>query len=316
MKKILIPAVLSIMITSIISAMMLFLSAEILEKYGYGVFLVTPLMCGAISSVLYNIAEKRKIKESLFVSLLSGFISLLGFFTFGYEGGICLLMAAPIMLPCFALGGLLGHGIFQLIRDTIKGQTPFLLMLGLLPILLGLESRLPVTDHIRQVQTRIFIEGDIGDVWQEVIAFNTIPEPTEWLFKMGIAYPIDATIEGHGVGAIRYCNFSTGSFVEPITQWNENKLLAFDVTAQPLPMTEMSPYVNIHPPHLDWAFVSHKGQFRLNQLADGKVELIGTTWFHTEIGPEFYWGNICEELIHIIHLRVLNHIKQSVETTD
>ncbi|MFG0250855.1 MAG: hypothetical protein ACF8OB_18360, partial [Phycisphaeraceae bacterium JB051] len=111
----------------------------------------------------------------------------------------------------------------------------------------------------------------------------------------------------------RYCNFSTGSFVEPITVWRENDLLAFDVSEQPIPMTEMTPYTGIHPPHLDWAFISHQGQFKLNQLEGGKVQLVGTTWFHTEIGPEFYWGSICQELIHIIHLRVLNHIKTSVE---
>ena len=149
--------------------------------------------------------------------------------------------------------------------------------------------------------------------WHEVIEFSPIPEPTGLLFRMGISYPTDAKIEGTGVGAVRYCNFSTGSFVEPITYWEENKKLAFDVIEQPIPMTELSPYTDIHPPHLDWAVMSHKGEFLLKDLGNGKIELTGTTWYHTVMEPEPYWGIIGDEMIHIIHLRVLDHIKHTVE---
>jgi hypothetical protein len=69
----------------------------------------------------------------------------------------------------------------------------------------------------------------VQDVWREVIAFSPIPEPQEFMFRLGVAYPMNAKITGEGVGAIRYCNFSTGSFVEPITHWEEHKRLAFDV---------------------------------------------------------------------------------------
>ena len=42
-----------------------------------------------------------------------------------------------------------------------------------------------------------------------------------------------ARIEGEGVGAIRYCSFSTGDFVEPITAWEKPHRLAFDVVKNP-----------------------------------------------------------------------------------
>ena len=44
-------------------------------------------------------------------------------------------------------------------------------------------------------------------------------------------------------------------------------------------MNEYNPFWDIHPPHLDGYFVSKKGQFTLNQLADKKTELEGTTWY-------------------------------------
>jgi hypothetical protein len=36
-----------------------------------------------------------------------------------------------------------------------------------------------------------------------------------------LAYPTEAHPDGSGPGSVRYCQFSTGSFVEPITVWDE-----------------------------------------------------------------------------------------------
>ena len=69
----------------------------------------------------------------------------------------------------------------------------------------------------------------LHEVWDEVVAFSPIDEPLSWMFRAGMSYPKDAWIEGRGVGAIRYCNFNTGSFVEPITVWDEPNRLAFNV---------------------------------------------------------------------------------------
>ena len=70
----------------------------------------------------------------------------------------------------------------------------------------------------------------------------------------------------------------------------------------------------IHPPHLDWAVRSERGEFLIVQQKDGTVKLLGTTWFHVKMRPECYWGWISDQMIHMIHTRVLSHIKQSVET--
>ena len=56
------------------------------------------------------------------------------------------------------------------------------------------------------------------------MTFQELPEPTDWLFRVGIAYPMRARIQGTGVGAVRYCEFSTGAFIEPIEVWKEPRL--------------------------------------------------------------------------------------------
>jgi hypothetical protein len=79
-------------------------------------------------------------------------------------------------------------------------------------------------------------------------------------------------------------------------------------------MKEMSPWPNIHPPHLDGYFQSKRGEFRLIPLANGGTKVVGTTWYVMNIWPHAYWHLWSDMLLHAIHYEVLNHIKTQVET--
>jgi hypothetical protein len=59
--------------------------------------------------------------------------------------------------------------------------------------------------------------------------------------------------------------------------------------------------------------ISERGQFRLIEH-DGKVTLEGTTWYHHDLSPAWYWGPMSDIIIHHIHERVLGHIKRTVES--
>jgi hypothetical protein len=166
--------------------------------------------------------------------------------------------------------------------------------------------------NIEPVSTRVIIDATPEVVWKNVIEFPELEGPKEFIFKAGISYPINAKIDGQGVGAIRYCNFNTGSFVEPITVWDKPQLLKFDVLEQPQPMKELS-FWDIDAPHLHDYFVSKQGQFKLTELPNGQTELEGTTWYYHNIKPDFYWKIWSDLIIHSIHERVLNHIKINSE---
>ena len=68
-----------------------------------------------------------------------------------------------------------------------------------------------------------------------------------------------------GVGACRYCVFSTGAFVEPITVWDAPRLLRFRVTENPPALVELSPYGRLPTPHTHGYFVAEQGEFRLTR---------------------------------------------------
>jgi hypothetical protein len=145
--------------------------------------------------------------------------------------------------------------------------------------------------------------------------FPPLPAPSELVFRLGIAYPTKAEIIGQGVGATRYCVFSTGTFVEPITHWEPGRRLSFDVVTQPRPLQEWSPYADVMPPHLDGYFRSRRGEFRLIALPNGRTRLEGSTWYEMRLYPEEYWVLFGDAFVHRIHERVLAHIKREAETS-
>lgn len=303
-------ALLAIGMTSIVCWSFAFLGMNVFEDYAWGLFIWLPIVLGAASTLIYGY-NNSVAKGKLFgISMWTLFIFCVGLLTFAWEGVICLLMAFPIGLFFTWVGHWIGHEVLKS-KAGNTSATVLLLFLSV-PLLMAFENEQPDKQELRSVVTSIEILASPEQVWKNVVAFPRLKEPTEFIFKTGIAYPIDATITGTGVGAIRHCNFSTGTFVEPITIWDKPRLLKFTVDDQPEPMKELSFY-DIHPNHLHGYWISKQGQFKLTKLANGNTLLEGTTWYVNKIKPGLYWTIWSDYIVHKIHERVLAHIKVEAE---
>jgi hypothetical protein len=218
-------------------------------------------------------------------------------------------MAAPIALPIVAVGAVIGHRL----ADPGAPRTAGIgLTLVLLPIGAAIDTSIDRAPE-RVVLSAVEIDAPPDRVWRHVIAFDEIREEPAWYFRLGIAYPVRARIVGEGAGAVRFCEFSTGAFREPITAWEAPGRLAFDVTDQPPPLTELSPYSRVLAPHQQNYFRTTRGEFRLVPLPGGRTRLEGRTWYSLRIYPTAYWTAIADRIIHDIHLRVLRHIERRAE---
>jgi hypothetical protein len=185
---------------------------------------------------------------------------------------------------------------------------------ALVPAMMVSEHAAKLEPPVISVTTSVVIDAPVSVVWKNVIAFPPLDPPKELMFRAGIAYPIGAKIEGEGVGAVRRCQFSTGEFVEPITTWDEGRLLAFNVASQPPSLRELSPW-EIMPPHIEHNYMrSLHGQFRLTALNDHSTLLEGTTWYQNYFWPQAYWREWSDRIVHRIHMRVLEHVKQQAES--
>ena len=285
------------------------LSTRVFFNYGSTLFIGLPFCLGLTAALVHGYHATRSWFECAAVACMTVFFSGLVLFATAVEGVICLALALPLALPLAVMGGTLGWMIQRLPHRAPATTASLLLLFAAIPALIGAESEDGIVDRARPVRTSIDIAAAPETVWRNVVAFSDLPAPAHWIFRLGFAYPLRATIVGRGVGAVRHCEFTTGPFVEPITVWDEPRLLKFSVTSQPPPMRETSWYPDMRPAHLDGFLVSEGGQFELTPLPDGRTRLTGTTWYRHEIRPSWYWRPWSNFIIHRIHQRVLAHIQ-------
>jgi uncharacterized membrane protein YhaH (DUF805 family) len=275
----------------------------LLRTYGVALFVGTPFVMGAVTGFVYNRIYSASSGETLLVVI--GALVAVGaaLVAFAVEGAVCLVMALPLAIAFSWFGSLMGRNIAQQeLGEPMRMGLVILLVPLATPIV---DSRTPILT--REVRTVVEIDAAPDVVWRNVVAFPRISSPGSLMFRLGIAAPIGARIEGEGVGALRYCEFTTGDFVEPVTAWEPGKRLAFDITSQPAPMRELSPY-RIKPPHLDDWFRATRGEFRLEPLPGGRTRVVGSTWYELDIHPAPYFAVYADFIVEHIHRRVLDHI--------
>jgi hypothetical protein len=281
-----------------------------LRTYGGSVFMGTPFVIGLVSGFIANRTGERTSKDTIVIGQLALLAAGGSLLLLAIEGAVCMVMALPIASPITVLGSVVGRLLAQ------SGRPPSYSHITLVfaALLLGtaIDAAMPLPGG-RVVATAIVIDASPEVVWRHVTSFSDITAKPAWLFRTGLAYPLRARLDGTGVGAIRHCEFTTGAFVEPITEWQAPHRLAFDVIAQPPPLKEWSPYPHVYAPHLDGFFRTSHGEFRLIALGRGRTRLEGRTWYHLDMQPAMYWTAIADTILHAVHTRVLEHIKSETE---
>ena len=296
-------------------------AGQVFESYAFSVFLALPFLLGASAGFLFNRPVVQPLSTTLGVAALALLVSAGFLLGFALEGVLCLAMVLPIAAVVVCLGAAFGRVVAGARRPdgaAAAGVAPLGLGLLLVPLGAWVEKRLERPAGF-EARSSVVIAASPAEVWPNVIAFRELDEPRWALFRLGIAYPVRAVIEGEGVGAVRHCEFSTGPFVEPITVWEPPSAarpdgrLAFDVRSHPAPMHEWSPYRGLAPPHLDEFFRSVRGEFRLVALPDGRTRLEGSTWYELRLRPAGYWRLWSDWLVHRIHGRVFEAIRAQTE---
>ncbi|MDB4474550.1 SRPBCC family protein, partial [Opitutaceae bacterium] len=223
--------VISVVLSALPSILLVLFATVVLEDYGWGLFLGVPFILGMMAVLLDGLAAKPTAKRASAVSasalVFVGALCLM----LAIEGAICIAMATPLAIPLAILGGLTAQVIHHSVLRRPDGSIVQACGVAALivPLLMISETLLPRGPAEIRATTRVEINASPETVWNHVTRFSTLPPTDSFWFTAGIAYPIRARLDGEGVGAIRYCEFSTGAFVEPITQWEPPALLAFDV---------------------------------------------------------------------------------------
>ena len=285
------------------------------KQYGLTLFAMTPFVAGILCGYWTNRVAPLTASDTIIAATFSTVIAGVILFGVAMEGAVCLIMAFPLEWALAVAGAFLGRAV-ALREKSNPSHLSVLFMIAICPSTGFYESVTIPHDHIREVVTRVEIAAPVEQVWKYIASLPTLPQPTETLFRLGVAYPLYASASEAKVGGARTCVFSTGIVHETITQLEPNHLLSFDVAPdQPPLMKELSIYPEVDAPHLHGFVRSLKGEFRLTPTSNGNTLLEGRSFYRTEIAPVAYWGVISDYVVHMIHHRVLNHIRELSEAS-
>src|SRR5262249_58083155 len=88
----------------------------IFGTYGYGIFLLTPFVIGAVTAYVANLRADMGAGETALVDVMAVLVGSLMLGAVGVEGGIFVIMAGPLGLAMAGIGGLLWSGMGSRVR--------------------------------------------------------------------------------------------------------------------------------------------------------------------------------------------------------
>jgi Polyketide cyclase / dehydrase and lipid transport len=303
-------AAIAIATSTVAGLLMMVISVDLVARYGIAIFFTVPFVIGAVGAFIVNYDAEASMLRTGQVTLAAFFLAATLALALRREGVICIVLAMPLVASVGLLGAALGRSLARTRRD---GAASALITLVALPVAILIEPAHTSGRLLHEVTTVVVIDAPPDRVWPQVVSFDRLPEPDDPWFRLGIAYPLYARTAGEAVGAPRACVFSTGVFEERITTWQPARRLTFDVLSSAPPLRELTPYANVHPPHLDGYFRSRRGEFDLVALEGGRTRLEGHSWYELEMAPEGYWQVVADAFVHRVHRRVLEHIRRTAE---
>ncbi len=283
------------------------------QKYlSLSLLVIVPLVTAGIAGFLSSRAG-RTLSQSIGAAFLTltAILTILGFAAM--EGVICILMAAPFVGLLGIIGALLGHWLATLTsRPAYQVQSAAWLAVIVCAVGESITPPAPLEDV---VTSEVIINATPAQVWKQLKDIRDLPAPTEPLFVLGVAHPVETYVIGEGgVGAERICRLSTGDMPERITVWKPEQELQFVVLDTPATMREATFFGReLEAAHLHGTYTSLEGGFRLEALPNGQTRLTGNSRYLLTITPASYWNLWTRQIVSQVQLRVMNHVKAKAE---
>jgi hypothetical protein len=227
------------------------------------------------------------------------------------EGIVCVVMAAPFGAALAFVGAVAGYFLAkQRIADGTLQSAAWLSIVALV----ALEGWNPPAPLENITSSAVIINAPAARVWAELHDIRDLPPTNNLLFRFGVAQPMGTVTDGQGVGAARLCKLSTGDMPEIVTVWKPGQELRFKVLSTPPSMRETGFFgKTIDTTHIHSAYASLEGGFKLEALPDGRTRLTGERHYLLNIAPAAYWNLWTKEIVRMVQLRVLEHVKTRAE---
>lgn len=281
-----------------------------------GFLVLVPLAMGylTVDYHLRSASAEISFSDWFFLPWLSVFITMAVSVAVKWEGAICLIFAAPIMLASSSIGGVLARVLPK--RHT--RSTPGRLSAVAFPLLaILIESRFANPVEIRTVETGTLIHASAAQVWENIKSVRAISSselPDSWVTRIGFPKPVAATLSRDGLGGVRRASFTGGLvFTETIYKWKPGSDLQFAIHANTdaIPPATLDEHVTI-----GGAFFNVlEGEYRLEQRPDGiLLHLSSKERLSTHLNP--YAGVWTDAVMRSIQNQILEVIRRRCESVE
>ncbi len=283
--------------------------AQPLSALSVAFMFLVPLAIGVLTVAFAPAEWRTSIWYALLMPLLNCMLWSVVVALLLWEAAICVLMALPIVLPLAIFGGLVMWAIFK-VWHNMRGQVSAVALFVLLPYLVApIESHFPVQNSIHQVESTIIIHAAPAVIWRNIVRVPEIqPEERDfrWFHVLGVPWPVEATLEHDGAGALRAARYDNGlHWNGPVLDWQPNRTVAFaihiqDIAALPAPYNSIGPDFNF----IDARYIIEplsNGDVRLHLVSENRLTTrfndYGTLW------TSFIIDDIQSHIMHVIKLR-------------
>ncbi len=248
--------------------------ADTSVTFGVGLFVMTLGFIFVVPFVLGYLtvrpARDPSFAYRLFAPWLPSVITIGIAMAVGWEGVICVVMGAPVILVFSSLGGLAGAS------DAARNPVVMPVLLLLPYVLAPIEARRSPPQRFVETVAAIDIDAPPSVVWTLVTSVDSIraEETRPALFtRIGFPRPISATLSAPGIGGIRRARFEHGlTFTETVTTWEPDSLLSFTIrpNTDSIPPTTLDPHVTIGGRFFDVL----TGTYEIHRIGPSRTHLV------------------------------------------
>jgi hypothetical protein len=282
-------------------------SGLLLDSFLFGVPLAAPCLTIVVADPK---ARLRTSAHAVLGAIVITAMIVVGVIALG-EGGICVIMAAPLFYLIGIPSAMLTGAILRGVRTRLLSSVLILAPLLGLPV----ENQADYPAQTETVVSTADIAAPARTVWRNLVEVRDIkPAELGWTFTqdlVGVPKPMDARLDRHGAGAVRFVTWGGGiHFEERIARWDENRVLAWTFHFGP----DAVPRAIEGHVKLDSSYLKVLGgDYTLTPLAGGRTRVTLAThyWMRTPVnGYAAWWGRI---FVGDFHRNVLTVIRARAE---
>lgn len=270
---------------------------------------LAPFATGAIAVFFGSRAGRLTVGAQVGTAAGTMVFFLIAMFVLFIEGMICIVLVLPVFMVASIIGGL----AMGLALRLVKYNGAVVSCFALLPVVFApLESRLTPVSHERTVVNTVMIDASVTDIWNNLTSVADIQKQElgfSFTHAMGVPRPLQAAMDGDGVGAVRTSQWEKGvQFKEVVTQWQPpyRMFYDFDIPPDSIPRDALDRHVEIGGEY----FTVVSGGYTIRPLSAEQCEVTLQTTYANRSSLKLYgdlWGDFVFDDFHRSILRLIKH---------